>query len=223
MEQESENKKNKRFAVEGISGNVLSIADLDILNISIDGAAIETPRRLELNREYTFKITSRDNILHLKGRVVWAMLISREEKASNKITPVYRVGIKFSETLNEKANMLVNFIEEHKIKALEHRLVGMRFKIADSDDIKLQYPYGYKVNKISLSGMLIKTEYPLDLNSSYSIELFIGARQLNIVGKVANCEKNDSEKGLSYDIDIEFVMMLDEDSEVLKDFLQTLN
>jgi hypothetical protein len=223
MEQESENRKSKRYTVDGISGNVLNIADLDILNISIDGAAIETPRRLELNREYTFKIISLDSILHLKGRVVWALLISREEKASSKIIPVYRVGIKFSETLNEKANILLNFIEEHKIKALEHRLVGMRFKIAESADIKLQYPYGYKVNKISLSGMLIKTEYPLDLNSSYSIELFIRDRQLNVVGKVANCEKNDSEKGPSYDIGIEFVMMLDEDIDVLKDFLQTLN
>jgi hypothetical protein len=71
--------------------------------------------------------------------------------------------------------------------------------------------------------MLIKTEYPLDLNSSYSIELFIRDRQLNVVGKVANCEINNFEKGPSYDIGIEFVMMLDEDMELLKDFLQTLN
>jgi hypothetical protein len=223
MEQESENRKYQRYDVEGINGNVLNIAALDILNISIDGAAIETPRRLELNREYAFKITSGNDILHLKGRVVWALLISREDKASSKITPVYRVGIKFSETLNEKANMLLNFIEEHKIKALEHRLVGMRFKIAESDDIKLQYPYGYKVNKISLSGMLIKTEHPLDLHSSYPIELFIRDRKLNVLGKVSNCERNDSEKGMLYDIGIEFLMMQDEDMEILKDFLQTLN
>jgi hypothetical protein len=222
MEQERENRKSGRYVVDGISGNVLNIADLDILNISIDGIAIETPKRLELNREYTFKIQSQDDILHLKGRVVWAMLFSREAKNSEKIIPVYRVGIHFSETLSEKANLLLNFIEEHKIKALDQRLVGMRFQITGSDDIKLEYPYGYKVKKLSLSGMLIRMDHTLDLNVTYPIELFLQDRHLHIEGKVVNCEKIDSEKDLSYDIGIEFVMMPDEDSDAIRDFLQTL-
>jgi hypothetical protein len=45
---------------------------------------------------------------------------------------------------------------------------------------------------------------------------------LHIEGKVVNCEKIDSEKDLSYDIGIEFVMMPDEDSDAIRDFLQTL-
>ena len=219
MEKDNENRKYRRYAVEGINGNVLNITDLEILNISIDGAAIETPRRLELNREYTFKIRSRDNFINLRGRVVWAVLVSKEEKGSNRMIPVYRVGIKFTETLSEKANMLLNFIEKNKIKTLEHRLAGVRFKIAGSDNIKLEYPYGYRVKKISLSGMSIETEYPLDLNSSHPVELVIRDRKLNIAGRVVDCEKNVSENGVIYDIGIKFLIMEDADRELLKDFL----
>ena len=224
MEQNNENRKSRRYVVEGIHGNVLNITDVDILNISIEGTAVETPKRLELNREYTFKIKYQDDLLHLRGRVVWAMLISKEEKDSNRIIPVYRVGIKFIEILSEKADMLQNFIEENKIKTLEHRLGGIRFQIANNNNIKLSYPYKCRVKKMSTSGMLIETEYPLNLDCSHSIELFVCDRQLNIVGRVANCEKkNDSAKGVKYDIGIEFTMMLDEDSALLKDFLRTLD
>ena len=51
-----EKRRHKRYAVEGVHGNVLHPSDLEILNMSIDGAAIETSKRLDINREYTFKI-----------------------------------------------------------------------------------------------------------------------------------------------------------------------
>ena len=220
MGKDNENRKYRRYVIEGINGNVLNITDLEILNISIDGASIETPRRLELNREYTFKIKSRDNFINLRGRVVWAVLVSKEEKGSSRTVPVYRVGIKFTETLSEKANMLLDFIEKNRIKTREQRLGGVRFKIAGGDKIKVACPYGYRVKKISLSGMSIETEYPLDLNSSYPVELVIRDRKLSLAGRVVDCEKNVSEGGVKYNIDMKFLIIEDTDRELLKDFLQ---
>lgn len=221
MEQSNENRKYKRYTVERIHGNVLNITDLDVLNISVEGAAIETSKRLELNREYTFKIKSQNSVLKLRGRVVWAILISKESKDSDAMIPAYRVGIKFTETLSEKADTLINFIEENKIKPFEHRLGGIRFKIADTENFQLDYPYEYKVKKISLSGMLIETQYPLDLNSNQYIELFVLKEQLNIVGRVINCSSKDGAG--KYDIGIEFLTILNEDRKILEDFLKKLD
>ncbi len=223
MGHNSESRKCRRYAVEGLRGNVLNSTDLDILNISIDGAAIETPKRLELNREYTFKIKSQDGIVNIKGYVVWAKLISKEQKGSDTMMPVYRVGIRFTETLSEKAKALADFIEKNNIKVSEDRLGGLRFKIANTENFKLDYPYEYTVKKISLSGMLIETEYSLELNSSHYIELFIHDQQLNIIGRVANCEKMEDSLTARYGIGIEFTTVLYEDQTILKDFLKTLD
>jgi hypothetical protein len=218
----NEERRNKRYIVDGIQGNVLYPADLEILNISIDGAAIETTRWLDLNREYTLKIKYKDIILNLKGRVVWAVLTSKEKKGSGEVIPVYRAGVRFTDTLSEKTTMLINFIEENKIKTLEKRLVGVRFKVATHQDTKIDYPYKYEVKKMSLSGMLVETEYTLDLNSNYDIELFLTDNVLNIIGRIAYREKIDSGNGFKYNIGIEFVEMSDNDKGLLKEFLNTL-
>lgn len=218
----NEERRHKRYIVDGIQGNVLYPADLEILNISIDGAAIETTRWLDLNREYTLKIKYKDIILNLKGRVVWAVLTSKEKKGSGEVTPVYRAGVKFTDTLSEKTTMLINFIEENKIKTLEKRLIGVRFKIANAKNVQIDYPYKYEVKKMSLSGMLVETEYTLDLNSNYNIELFLTDNVLNIVGRIAYCEKIDSADGFKYNVGIEFVEMSDNDKGLLKEFLNTL-
>jgi hypothetical protein len=217
-----EKRKHKRFLVTGVHGNVLYPSDLDVLNISIDGAAIETSKRLELNREYTLRIKYKGTILNLKGRVVWSILGYKENKDSKEIIPVYRAGIRFTDTLHEKTNILLNFIEENKVRTFEKRLAGVRFEITASEDVKIDYPYEYKVKKISLSGMLIETEYALELNSRFNVQLFINGDVLNIIGGVVNCNEIKSESGTEYEVGIEFIDMADSDKKLLKDFLDTI-
>ncbi len=212
-----EKRRHKRYAVSGIQGTVLYPSELNVIDISVDGAAIETTRRLELNREYTLKIKSQDTILDLKGRVVWSILSHTEKRDTGEIVPIYKAGVQFTELISGKTNMLLRFIEKNKIKTLERRIAGVRFKIAHPEDIRIDYPYKYDVKKLSLSGMLVEIEYPLDLNSHYDMELFIGENILNIVGRIAYCAKTNS----NYDIGIEFIKMLDNDKKLLKDFLNT--
>ena len=177
-------------------------SDIQVLNISVDGAAIETSKWLDLNREYTLKIKFMENVLSLKGRVVWAVLTSKEKKGSGEVIPIYRAGVKFTDVLNERTKMLMSFIEGHKIRTLEKRLAGVRFKISTPQNMQIDYPHKYEVKKVSLSGMLVDAEYPLDLGTHYDIELFLNADILNIVGRVANCVEVKSEKAAKYETGI---------------------
>jgi hypothetical protein len=217
-----DHRRNKRYSVDGIRGNVLYTSDIEVINISIDGVAVETTRRLELNREYTFKVKYKDTSLDLKGRVVWAVLISKGKKDTVAFVPVYRAGIKFTSVSSEKANLLQKFIEEHRVKTFETRLGGVRFEIAHSEDVKVDLRRKYEVKRVSLSGMLIETEYPLDLNSQHGIELFLNEEIMNFTGRVAYCERIGTEEALRYDIGIEFIEMSDNGKKSLKDFLDTL-
>lgn len=221
MNNSIDKRKQKRYSVEGIHGNVLYSFDLEIINISIDGAAIETSKRLELNREYTFKIQYKDSSLNLKGIVVWANLISKEKTDTQTVIPVYRAGIKFIDTLSEKAALLLKFIEENRMETSESR-IGVRSKIAKPVVVKIDLPHKYKVKKLSLSGMLIEIESPLDIDSHYTIELFLNETPVNIIGRVANCTKIDSPDSPHYEIGIELTEISDNDREFLKDFLNTL-
>lgn len=222
MFENNDNRRYRRYFVDGMHGNLLYSSDLEVLNISIDGAAIETTKRLELNREYTFKIKYKDVNLTLKGRVIWAILISKEKKYSKTAIPVYRAGVAFSDTLSEKANILLDFIEENKIKTFENRMGSVRFKITKTDNIKIDLPHRYKVKKISLAGMLAETEYPLEIDSHHDIELFLNDSVVNIVGRIANCEKLQEEKTVMYDSGIEFMQMSDRDIKLLENYLKTL-
>jgi hypothetical protein len=222
MSENNDNRRYNRFFVDGMHGNLLYSSDIEVLNISIDGAAIETTKRLELNREYTFKIRYKDANLTLKGRVVWAILISKEKKDSKTSIPVYRAGVAFADTLSEKANLLLDFIEEHKIKTFESRLGTVRFKISNTDNIKIDLPYRYKVKKISLAGMLAETEYPMEIDSDHDIELFLNDNVINIVGRIANCEKLEVGKIVIYNTGIEFMQMSDRDIKLLENYLETL-
>ena len=222
MSENNDNRRYRRYFVDGMHGNLLYSSDLEVLNISIDGAAIETTKRLELNREYTFKIKYKDVNLTLKGRVVWAILISKEKKDSKTAIPVYRAGVAFSDTLSEKANMLLDFIEENKIRTFENRIGSVRFKITKTENIKIDLPHKYKVKKISLAGMLAETEYPLEIDSHHDVELFLNDSVVNIVGRIANSEKLEAEKTVMYDTGIEFIQMSDRDIKLLENYLETL-
>ncbi len=223
MNPRSESRKERRYSIEGVSGNVLYTSDIDVINISIDGAAIETTKRLDLNREYTFKIKYKDKFLNLRGRVVWAMLISKEKSGTKAFIPVYRAGVQFTDTLSEKANILMKFIEENRRKNIESRLGGIRFQIKDNKKIKIDYPHKYNVKKLSLSGMLVETEFPLDINSKYALEIFINENIINANGKIVNCEKVESKEPPTYNIGIEFIDLPYEDKEKLKLFLNSLD
>jgi hypothetical protein len=221
MAENSENRRHPRYIVEDIHGNVLYTSDIEVLNISVDGAAIETPRRLEVNREYTFRINCKDISLNLKGNVVWALLTTRSKKDTQASVPVYRAGIKFTDVLSEKAKALLKYIEENREKRTGTRLGGIRFNIANAKNITIGLPRKYSVKKISLSGMLVEAEYPLSLDDQYDIELFLNGSAIAIVGRIAYCRKIDAHLS-QYDIGIEFVTLTDSDREVLQHFLGTL-
>jgi hypothetical protein len=221
-EKDGDKRRNKRHVVEGIEGNVLYTSDIEVLNLSIDGAAIETAKRLELNREYTFKLKYHDSFMSLRGRVVWAILVSKVDKNNGAVTPVYRAGIRFTDTLSEKANMLLQFIEDNRIKKRENRLGGVRFNISSTEHMKVDLPHEYKAIKISLSGMLVETEYPLVIESHYNIELFINSHNLKIVGRVVYSKKLVVDNAVKYDIGMEFFEISEDDERILQEFLNTL-
>ncbi len=222
VDPKKEKRKFKRYNVDGVHGNMLFSSDVNIINISIDGSAIETTKRLNIDKEYALKIKYKDNILNLKGFVVWSILSHTETRKNGEVIPIYKSGMRFTNVLSEKSSNLLRFIDENKTESIEKRVLGVRFKIKRTGDAMIDYPYEYNVKRLSLSGMLIETDNTFDIDSSHDMEIFLDNRILPVFGRIVNCVESKSEDLTRYDIGIEFVSMSDEDKKFLSDFLGSL-
>ncbi len=103
----------RRFArvrPEGIRGNILSASDLDVVDISVGGAAVLTGRRVELNREYTVRFHCADGSFHVRVRVIWALLTSKVTH-DERIVPLYKAGVEFLDVSAEKRDAIRRCIE----------------------------------------------------------------------------------------------------------------
>ncbi len=218
----AERRKHKRHNVEGVQGSIHSLSDLNLTDISIGGMAIETAGRLDIDREYTFRVRDKDASINLKGCSVWSFLGQTEEKGTGSLIPIYRTGIKFTDLLDERANIVLNFIEENKMSTSERRLRGIRFKVANSENIKICYPYKYNVRKISFSGMEMEALQPFTPGSSQDMELLLDNKVLNVRGRIIHCKEISSRNSVRYRMGIEFVEISDKEMEILGSFLSNL-
>jgi hypothetical protein len=217
-----ERRIHKRFVVEGIGGTLMFATDIEILNISINGAALKANRRLEIGREYTLKIEYMDKIVPLSGIVVWSVLSELGKGPHDEKVPIYKAGIKFTNVISEKMANLLNFIEENKV-APDNRLT-IRFDVKSPDKASLNGPHNYRVKKVSNNGMLIVTDIPLKMEERLPMEIFIhGDKVIRVLGRVASCLEVSDEAPKHYDIGIEFLDISQNDKTKFYEFIESLH
>jgi c-di-GMP-binding flagellar brake protein YcgR len=88
----------------------------------------------------------------------------------------------------------------------------------------MDVPESYGVKKISLGGMLIESESPLEIEERIPMEIILpGDIHIKFLGRIASSLKV-SEVGTSrYNIGIEFIEMPEEDKKKLQEFILVLD
>ncbi len=227
-------RSHKRFTVEGmeISGKMLFANEVNVLDISVSGISLRADRRLEIGREYSLKLKYEDKVLSLNGVVMWSILNELRRISSDEMAPLYQAGIKFTDISPDKLGELMNFITFHKqtdyeleeLHEVSGQRVGPRFRIDPTTKPILQFPVGYTLKKLSLSGMLIESEHELALETRLPMEISLpGDEPISCSGRVAYCVKADMEDTALYNIGIEFINMPEKDKEKLKNFIKILD
>jgi hypothetical protein len=218
----SESRKYNRYEVDSVHGRMLCSSDINILNISMDGAAIATTQRLVIGREYSLKLKFENTSLALRGKVVWSVLSHSKTLTNGEVVPVYRAGIRFTNTLTDDATRLISYIEKSKSNPLEQRILGVRFRVQQSEGSEIDLPCEYRIKKISLSGMLIETDSPLLLNSRHDMEVSLDDSIVTLIGRIANQQEITTRNGTKYDVGIEFIDMTEKDQGILKKYLDAI-
>ncbi len=244
-----EKRRHKRIRVKGVYGKILkTLSELNILNLSLGGAAIEVKKSLVVGKEYSIIIEDKGKQIELKGTVIWSVLKKSQKETLTDVAPVYNVGIKFDDVLTDKATALIDFMDTHKVAASKERLMGLRVKIAAEKNAVLCDPFGYKVKLISPFGMLIETMQPMNPEDRMPMELLLkditpfrgrlqgmpdegvpadiylkDGKAIRFLGRIVSCtEINESDPRI-YDIGVEFLDMHAEDWANLAEFIRSIS
>jgi hypothetical protein len=217
-----ERRRYQRYSVEGIHGNMLFASEVNILNISLGGAAIEADKRLNINSEYTLKIDDNDRTINLRGMVIWAFISKSKINEDGQIIPMYQAGLKFTNVLTDSSAELIGFLERFKTED-DSRLSGLRFIIDSDHSAVLDYPFNYRVKKLSLGGMLIESDVKFEVEDRFPMEIYLEENlPVEFNGRVASCMPIENTDPQLYDVGIEFMDIAEESSAGLKAFLDTL-
>ncbi|GBD99842.1 PilZ domain protein [bacterium BMS3Abin07] len=218
----SDKRRHRRYDVRDVSGSLLFTIDVNVMNMSLDGMAVESRKRLDVGRKYLLKIVHNDKKLKLSANVVWCNLIKSVKTDQGAIEPIYRAGLEFEDVISDTAKDLIKFLEKNVVIKLENRLFG-RFKVRPLKTLDLDSEYEFIVKKISLSGMSIETSLLPDIDSVFDMEVTFNGKGVKIKGRVVHVTQI-SEPEPAHEtshLGIEFVDMNEEAKDFIEYFIST--
>jgi len=215
-------RRHPRFSIEGLQGMVTSTTAVEIVNMSMGGAAVRADMRLNIGREYVLRLEVEGQALGVKGVVVWSTLSGIRRNERGESVSQYSAGLKFKDVLTDAIEQLLGFIDNNKVNP-EKRLAGLRFRVHTPGRAILAAAQGYEVLLISLSGMLIRTEQQLALEGVHPMEIIpAGEAAIRFTGRVASTIEVQEDGPAFHEIGIEFLEMSANDRARLDAFVATI-
>ncbi len=135
--------------------------DFSVINVSLDGMAFRTTKRLQLNRAYTFRIPFDGEEIALQGGVKWCRLAGSVPAGKGEAAPVYEVGVRFTGGTEEQALSYGRFVKCHQKKSTAVSAVKVSLTHAPGTPLELTFPGDYPVAKLSPEEAIIETDMEL--------------------------------------------------------------
>ena len=220
-------RRHKRYRLDSLEINgKMSLADkVEIIDISLSGVSLKVDKKLELGKEYLIRLGDRGKEFDVKGVIVRSEVCGIEEKTNGTSADVYAACMMFNGGQMDKLAMFLYAIDQKKkmnAVAAERRL-NVRFQITTPGENVLSYPTQFKVKLISLSGMLIQIDLPLELESRLPMELSLhGDNPVNLIGRVVTCQKKEEVGRTYYEVGVEFMDVAEKDKMLLQVFIDDL-
>lgn len=214
-----EKRRHVRYEVEGVAGTLRYDMNARVLNMSLDGMALETTAWLHVGRDYRLKVGSGDHVLDMEGRVVWCHLVGNRSVAEGRSGTVYQAGVQFGEALSEQARRILNFVRRAGVVGVTNRIFG-RFKVRREESVDVTFEHPFEVRRLSLSGMLIEADILPEVGSRFTLEIDTRLGRLSPVVIVRSLEPGTSAKGEPTNrIGVEFHRLSDDDRATLTELI----
>ena len=218
-------RRYERFSVE--EGEVkakAALADvIELSNISTAGCCIVTTKTLKPGDNVLLKLPSEKVSTPLKCTIIWER--TDEEVPAGGEIPLHRAGLRFSDLDTGTLVRIKDFMRLVGIPSSQKVEDGLspgplRFSIFTNEKAKLNYPVSFPVKKISLGGMLARTETDLPEGERYPMAIYLpdSARPVKFRGRIASKLRREG----GFDVGVEFCDMSDADRDRLASFIELL-
>lgn len=170
---DSNRRRFPRYEISGLAGHLVVPLQIEVLNLSLGGMAVATSSYLHFNRAYTLRLVSDQQNISLTGKVAWCALKGTSRGVDGEVVPVYRAGLRFEAMSGERAKELWDLIRSHAYVDVEDSVLG-RFDVEMPTRTEMGSNFDFAVKKISLSGMLIETEFNPELDALFEMHVELG-------------------------------------------------
>ena len=217
-------RRYKRFSVEmmQLSGSMMPAKQVTILDINLDEVTIKADMRLNMGSDYSLKLKENNEVISLRGTVIWSSLSEAKKGPNGEVIPIYTGGLKLKGVSNDILSDLARFIDARREED-EGGPGDIRLHIDEEEEVSSEFAAGYKAKQISLGGMLIETTSEVEIEKRLSMEISLpGGALMRFQGRVASCLSISGTDPQRYDVGIEFLDMSEEDRGKLRGFIRSL-
>lgn len=210
-----------RYEIAGLAGHLVVPIQIQVINVSLGGMALETNSYLQFGRAYTLRLEGGGQSLSLTGTVAWCSLRQTTKSPDGEVLPVYRAGLKFEALSSDRSRDLWDLIRRHALVEVEDSVLG-RFKVEMPADTRLGSSYDFAVCKMSLSGVLIETDFEPELDSQFEVQIQLGPRRWRTRARVASIPRvGRRSENVQTQIGLEFCDMEPGRLSQLESFIET--
>jgi len=204
-----------------VEGSFEVRVDVKVTNLSVAGMAIETRNTLIVGRSYAFRVAQGGKHIDVGGRVMWCVLDSRKRRG-DEFEPVFRAGVQFEDVHDRQTLALQKLIDSSAAFDPGAPLHG-KFVAAIGGTLAVDEQVSFVVKKLSLSGMLVDTDWAPRKNEVVPFEAVLGEFLVAGHGRVAYIERYDSDDGSSRcRLGIEFTLLSDRSHARLETYISAL-
>lgn len=219
-------RKCRRFALKGINVFAKNIFDneVEVLDISINGALISSSKRFNIGGNYLFKFEHNKKVFAIKCSVARSTLSGNKADAEGQTIPIYTTGIVFEDLPATKGKQLADFISD-TIKSLkEHKIGGVQVTIHLNKAL-FRYTGKHSIKDISLGGIRIETEEVPQFDNVFDMEIVLAENDVPIYsrGRIAYSEEISGETLKRYIVGLEFIDLSENDKLRIKKFIEEIH
>jgi c-di-GMP-binding flagellar brake protein YcgR len=234
LERARERRRHRRVESPGLSGRLPTTCGARLCDVSLSGIGFESEGRLAPARNYRLRLSTADGeVIDRQGRLVWSHLSSTRRDPDGEVRPVYRAGLLFDDRSVSATSELFDFIQRHtdaeddltdssQADRLGPEREATRYHLERVEELVLETEYEFLVRTLSLSGMLIETELPLEKRAQLSLILELPEGELRGRGRVVSSERTFQGDRHRHAIAVEFLELAPGDRERLERYLQRL-
>lgn len=217
----------KRFKLDvaTLDGKMLLTSNAEVLNLSAGGASVRSERELPVGKEFLITFAERGKKTEIKSMVVRSAFSGTEKGTGGKDVAFYTSNIRFQAGQTQKIAYVIGSRErqrEDSVPVADDRRRDVRFHMIIPLESVLSHTARFRVKQMSMSGMLIQSEQPLEINSTIPMDLSLAGGRVDFIGRVASCRTAETDGKNWHDIGVEFLELTDEGKTLLKKFIDGL-